>query len=68
VISNYFGSDSTAGGIEFQFRGLKKQGRSQKEAFDSGKDPKDLVIGGGSGKGASDFLSSTLFVFTHNTF
>jgi hypothetical protein len=45
AISNYFGSDSTGGGIGFQFRALKKDADRQRVCYDSGGDPKDLGIG-----------------------
>ena len=45
-ISNYFGSDSTRGGIEFQFRSIKNNAKRQKECFDKGGDPfLDLATG-----------------------
>ncbi|CAG8956020.1 hypothetical protein HYFRA_00008876 [Hymenoscyphus fraxineus] len=51
AISNYFGSDSTAGGIGFQFRQIKNDAKRQRQCFDSGGDPKDLNIGAGGGTG-----------------
>jgi hypothetical protein len=51
-MSNYFGTDSTGGGIEFQFRAIKKDAKRQRAWFDSGGDPKELGIGvPGTGKG-----------------
>jgi len=50
AISNYFGSDSTGGGIGFQFRAIKKDADRQRACFDSGGDPKDLGIGSGKGQ------------------
>ncbi|TAQ86433.1 hypothetical protein B7494_g5243 [Chlorociboria aeruginascens] len=51
-MSNYFGTDSTPGGIQFQFRAIKQDAQRQKAAFDAGTDPKDLVIGGGKDRHA----------------
>jgi hypothetical protein len=44
-ISKYFGSDSTRGGIEFQFRSIKQDAKRQRACADSGGDPKNLGIG-----------------------
>ena len=52
-VSKYFGSDSTGGGIGFQFRQIKADAKRQRECYDAGGDPKDLNIGG---KGADYFL------------
>ncbi len=60
AISNYFGSDSTGGGIGFQFRAIKKDADRQRACFDSGGDPKDLGIGG-AGKGQ---ILIKLFLYT----
>ncbi|KAF4613410.1 hypothetical protein G7Y89_g15477 [Cudoniella acicularis] len=46
-ISNYFGSDSTPGGIGFQFRAIKADAKRQRDCFHAGGDPKNLTIGGG---------------------
>jgi hypothetical protein len=56
-ISNMFGSDSTKGGIEFQFRQIKTNAKAQKNCFGSGGDPMTLGIGsiGGVAKGSSTF-------------
>jgi hypothetical protein len=51
-VSKYFGSDSTGGGIGFQFRQIKADAKRQRECYDAGGDPKDLNIGG---KGAAYF-------------
>jgi hypothetical protein len=61
AISNYFGSDSTGGGIGFQFRTIKKDADRQRACFDSGGDPKDLGIGGPQAKG------QILKTFFHST-
>jgi hypothetical protein len=57
------GTDTTAGGIGFQFRTIKQDAKRQRDAFHSGKDPKDLMMGGG--KGASTFPFMLLFSFMH---
>ncbi len=44
-ISKYFGTDSTGGGIGFQFRAIKANAGLQKKCIASGGDPKDLNIG-----------------------
>jgi hypothetical protein len=49
-ISKYFGTDSTGGGIGFQFRQIKNDAKRQRQCVESGGDPKDLVIGGGKGE------------------
>jgi hypothetical protein len=53
-ISKYFGSDSTGGGIGFQFRAIKADAKRQRDCVDTGGDPKDLNIGslkiGGKGE------------------
>ncbi|TVY40899.1 hypothetical protein LSUB1_G002346 [Lachnellula subtilissima] len=46
-ISTYFGSDSTGGGIGFQFRAIKADAKRQRDCIDAGGDPRDLNIGGG---------------------
>ena len=54
AISNYFGTDSTPGGIGFQFRTIKADAKRQRDCFNNGGDPQTLSIGGG--KGTSSFL------------
>ncbi len=56
AISNYFGSDSTGGGIGFQFRAIKKDADRQRACFDSAGDPKDLGIGSGKGQTLKAFF------------
>lgn len=41
-----FGRDSTPGGIEFQFRAIKANGRRQRAAFGAGVDPQTLDFSG----------------------
>ncbi|RDL36409.1 uncharacterized protein BP5553_05761 [Venustampulla echinocandica] len=55
AMSKYFGSDSTKGGIEFQFRTIKADAKRQRECYDAGGDPKTLNIG--SGKEISRYLN-----------
>lgn len=67
AISNYFGSDSTGGGIGFQFRAIKKDADRQRACFDSGDDPKELCIDApGAGKG-QNLLTFPRFT-KHNIF
>lgn len=44
-MANYFGTDCTAGGLGFQMRSFKANAKAQRQAFESGLDPKDLEIG-----------------------
>lgn len=45
VISNYYGSDASASGVFHRYeRDLKPNVKLLKEAFDNGKDPKDVVL------------------------
>jgi len=45
VIANYYGSDASASGIIHRYeRDLKPNVKLLKEAFDNGKDPKDVVL------------------------
>lgn len=44
-LSKYFGKDSTPGGIQFQFRELKRYAKMQRACADSGGDPQSLGIG-----------------------
>ncbi|TVY23936.1 hypothetical protein LHYA1_G007406 [Lachnellula hyalina] len=45
-ISTYFGTDSTGGGIGFQFRAIKADAKRQRDCIEAGGDPRDLNIGG----------------------
>jgi hypothetical protein len=60
------GTDTTPGGIGFQFRTIKQDAKRQRDAFESGKDPKDLNIGGG--KGASNLFTLSISAQTFRTF
>jgi hypothetical protein len=61
-MSNYFGSDSTGGGIQFQFRAIKKDAKRQRQCFNSSGDPRELGIGVlGTGKG-QDLADISFFV------
>ena len=64
-----FGSDSTGGGIGFQFRQLKNDAKLQRDSVARGEDPKKLGIGSGGAKGGSSTFSFALnSLFTqHNT-
>ncbi|TVY62724.1 hypothetical protein LSUE1_G006157 [Lachnellula suecica] len=44
-VSKYFGTDSTGGGIGFQFRTIKADAKRQRDCVAAGRDPKDLNIG-----------------------
>jgi len=44
-ISKHFGSDSTGGGIGWQFRAIKADAKRQQTCVKAGGDPKDLDIG-----------------------
>ena len=48
-ISKYFGTDSTGGGIGFQFRTIKANATRQRKCIQDGGDPKDLGIGSNFG-------------------
>jgi hypothetical protein len=61
AISNYFGTDTTKGGIEWQLRAIKAHAKRQRDCFNNGGDPQTLSIG--ADKGTSSllrFLSSTI--------
>jgi hypothetical protein len=55
-----FGSDSTGGGIGFQFRQIKADAKRQKTCVDTGGDPLTLGIGG---KAESPASSKSTFHF-----
>ncbi|KAI1410909.1 hypothetical protein F5Y13DRAFT_191739 [Hypoxylon sp. FL1857] len=57
-IQKLFG-ESTAGGIEWQFRELKALGRAQQQALDDDKSPADVKVGGPSKVKASASTTST---------
>lgn len=61
-MANMFGSDSTKGGVEFQFRTIKADAKRQRDCFEKGADPKDLNIGGGKGISYCLFPHCTLTV------
>lgn len=56
-IQKLFG-ESTAGGIEWQFRELKTLGRLQQEALDEGKNPADVKVGVSKGRGSASVKST----------
>jgi hypothetical protein len=58
-ISKYFGSDSTGGGIGFQFRQIKADAKRQRDCVDAGGDPKNLNIGGKGAASSLHLLSSS---------
>ncbi len=58
-ISKFFGTDSTGGGIGFQFRAIKANAELQKNCIASGGDPKDLGIGAGKSQKLSPYVLST---------
>jgi hypothetical protein len=67
-----FGSDSTGGGIGFQFRQIKANAKVQKACFTSGGDPLTLGIGSMGGsvstKGSSTSTSLSFITVHHITF
>jgi hypothetical protein len=58
-ISKYFGSDSTGGGIGFQFRTIKAFAKQARNCADQGGDPKDLNIPTGKGQNAAVYFFLT---------
>lgn len=60
-LSKYFGKDSTAGGIQFQFRTLKHNAKRQKACADAGGDPQTLGIGSLGGVDQSTLFYLLLF-------
>ena len=63
-----FGSDSTGGGIGFQFRQIKSDAKLQRDSVARGEDPKKLGIGSGGAKGGSSTFPVALNPFStqHN--
>ncbi|KAI0840264.1 hypothetical protein F5Y06DRAFT_294931 [Hypoxylon sp. FL0890] len=57
-IQKLFG-ESTAGGIEWQFREIKALGRAQQEALERNENPADVTVGGPSRVKASASATST---------
>jgi len=55
-----FGSDSTGGGVGFQFRQIKADAKRQKDCVKSGGDPKTLGIGS-KGEAAGTFQTCLSF-------
>ncbi|KAL5315806.1 hypothetical protein ACEPPN_016678 [Leptodophora sp. 'Broadleaf-Isolate-01'] len=58
-ISKYFGTDSTKGGIEFQFRTIKADAKRQKACYDAGGDPQALGIGSGPVKAGGSAIAGS---------
>lgn len=59
------GSDTTPGGIEFQFRRIKTGAKAQQAAVKIGKDPKDVDVDPKGGKCTFHLLlpRNTLHIF-----
>jgi hypothetical protein len=58
-----FGSDSTGGGIGWQFRQIKNDAKGQRACVASGGDPLDLGIGSKGGESVGSSRTSTYLIF-----
>ena len=68
VIANYYGSDASTSGISHRYeRDIRPNVKLLKEAFDKGKDPKDVVFVEAvrDGKRGKRQALTLLFCFQH---